>query len=96
MQINPDPGAKEALYDKLPEDVKAVLALMPPNWVLDVGYAKCDNSGYLDIWIESERGEYFFTQDYRCVNSNIRRFVTWVRAGMPEGYTTQNPWENEE
>lgn len=71
------------VFDSLPEDVKAVLALFR--------YTFCTDSPgrYFDL-INEAGDEYVFYQrmpyDKDGAIRNRRRFIGWVRAGMPDGF----------
>lgn len=83
----------------LPEDVLAVIALMPSNLVLFCGHLddQCKVlEGYVDV-IDELTGDYVFVQGFLPVGTSTRRFISWVRAGMPEGYNDYHKqWAEEE
>lgn len=89
-------------FDLLPEDVQAVLNLVFPEDHVSFesrfkaeaeGYVK---SHYIDLWCDRQNG-YIFVQDYQERERSIRRFVSWVRAGMPEGHNSINrQWVKED
>lgn len=75
------------LFDSLPEDVKAVLMLFPDSYNFEPteGGSGSDRTVCFDIWDETKE-DYLFQQDWINEHINRRRFVSWVRAGMPGGY----------
>lgn len=78
-----------------PEDVVAILDLFPDMW-LNIGAG-------LDYFDVHNGDHYVFIQPIPGVNTGIngeqnkKRFISWVRAGMPEGHNTYSTtWEKEE
>lgn len=80
--------------DVLPEDVVAVLDLFPDLW-LNIG----DGFSYFDV---HDGENYIFIQSIAISGTitdeqNKKRFISWVRAGMPEGcHRYDTAWEKEE
>ena len=83
------------VFDTLPEDVKAILALFPDTY----SFHSNMSGDYFDI---QNDGGYFFYQPVArspaASEANRRRFCSWVRAGMPEGYTDDDDavWTRED
>lgn len=74
-------------FDNLPEDVKAILDLFP-DLNLHIG-------SYFDVTLPYNN-TYVFVQSIGQPE-NRARFISWVRAGMPEGYNEyDNQWKGEE
>lgn len=84
------------LYKSLPEDVRAVLNLFSDDYSLDIWvYGEKERErGYIDVFNEAAN-VYLFSQTQHYIDINARRFVSWVRAGMPGGYTN-TAWEKED
>lgn len=87
------------MFDKLPEDVQAVLNLVYPEDTVsfESRFEKEEPSTYyIDLWCD-EKNAYIFVQDYQPMDQAIRRFISWVHAGMPDGYNNvHRQWEKEE
>lgn len=81
-------GDAEEYFAKLPEDVRAILSLFP-DYDMFVGF----NLAYCDLRRGSpENEDWVFTQVIAgrlkqvTPAQNQARFISWVRAGMPDGY----------
>jgi hypothetical protein len=88
MKVNTAHHAdKESHYNNLPEDVRAILDLFP-DLHLHIG-------SYYDVTLP-DNISYVFVQSIDRPG-NRDRFISWVRAGMPEGYNDyDNQWKGEE
>lgn len=83
------------VFDELPEDVKFILALFPTN---EFSFCTDSTGRYYDI---QQGDNYFFYQPIArsddAVEKNRKRFISWVRNGMPEGHTDVTKfWEKED
>ena len=85
-------GDAEAFFDILPKDVQAVLNLFGDDYKMWVGAS----FSYVDV--ERPDGVYMFIQSvvYRAeeVAQQRRRFISWVRSGMPQMDET-DAWKEE-
>lgn len=93
MIVNKEMRAKR---ECLPEDVWAILDLFP-HLHLSIG----ESYSYFDV---HDGDNYVFIQPIPSISGNEitaeknrKRFISWVRAGMPEGHKTYGTaWDEEE
>lgn len=100
MRLHTETPERWAYINSLPEDVKAILDLFP-HYILCTN----DEREYIDVIAEGE-DTYVFLQPTAHPNfakpeitpeRNKARFVSWVRAGMPEGYNDyDSAWTRED
>ena len=82
MKISPSSRDE---FKNLPEDVKVILNLFGGEFSFESGQNYNGAEKYYDIF-NDETERYVFQQDFQPADVNLRRFISWVRAGMPEGY----------
>ena len=95
-----DVGDENAWMD-LPEDVRAILSLFSDDYLLSCGRRQeastMDGYSYYDFFGRNNGNRVgIFTQEISHTGVSKPRFVSWVRAGMPDGYTGNNSWTRED
>lgn len=79
-------ASSEVAFATLPEDVKAIMSLLPDNYVFygRVAYGwSALGEGYFDI-LDISADTYLYDPLIMDENTNRERFCQWVRAGMQE------------
>lgn len=73
------------VWTLLPEDVQAILNIMPDTWRLEAFASRPEESrvGYIDIY-DGEKNDYHFVMNPKNWDEAYAEFCAWVRDGCRE------------